>query len=326
MARRHRNLVNQMVSRAKSIFIKTKLRENSNNPNKFWRVINDIINPAKGQTNQMHLLNKDTGVFIEFGREADFLNDYFLNIVRNLDIVGNDDLCQDVYNIQNRFCFLDNMPTVQEVIKLISDIDISKSSCVDGISAKFCKLAMLSVPNHICRLFCTSLETGTVPKSWTKGTITELPKDSDLSEPGNWRPITQTSLFAKILEKIVHVRLFRYLMENNIISEYQFGFLPGRSTQLAVFELSKQILSAMNNKKIFGSICLDISKAFDCIDHTRLYNKLQSIGVSELVMRWFKSYFSRSQEVKGNNIRSQTCTYWYWSRENPRPADFYFLY
>ena len=62
----------------------------------------------------------------------------------------------------------------------------------------------------------------------------------------------------------------------------------------------------MNNKKNCGSICLDISKAFDCIDHTHLYNKLMSIGASDLVIRWFKSYFNRTQEVKVDNITSQT--------------------
>ena len=49
---------------------------------------------------------------------------------------------------------------------------------------------MLSIPDRMCRLFCTSLETGIVPKSWTKGTITVIPKDGDLTDPGNWRPIT----------------------------------------------------------------------------------------------------------------------------------------
>ena len=204
-----------------------------------------------------------------------------------------DDLCMGVYDTLNRFCFLNDMPTTPEVLKLIKEIDVSKSSCVDNINTKFCKEAMLSVPDEICRLCCRSFETGKIPNSWTKGVITVIPKDGDLSVPGNWRPITQTSVFAKLIEKLVHKRLLAYFLDNSIISEYQFGFLPGRSTQLAIFELCKQIFSAMNNKKIFGSICLDISKAFDCIDHVRLYNKLISCGVSEIVIQWFKSYFDR---------------------------------
>ena len=61
----------------------------------------------------------------------------------------------------------------------------------------------------------------------------------------------------------------------------------------------------MNNENIFRAICLDMSKAFDCIDYTRLYNKLTSCGVSDLVLRWFKSYFFRSQVVKVGNVISQ---------------------
>ena len=81
-------------------------------------------------------------------------------------------------------------------------------------------------------------------------------------------------------------------------------FLPGRSTQLAIFELLKQIYSAYNNKKLFGSICLDVSKAFDCINHVKLLDKLRSCGVSDDVLLWLNSYFARTQVVRYNDIES----------------------
>ena len=140
--------------------------------------------------------------------------------------------------------------------------------------------------------------TGKILTDWTKGTITVVPKGGDLTDPGNWRPITQTSIFAKFLEELVHTRLLKYFLTNNIISEYQFVFLPGRSTQLAVFELTKQIYSSMNNKKIFEAVCLNLSKAFDCINHVKLYNKMRSCGIIENVLRWFRNYFNRTQEVR----------------------------
>ena len=95
-------------------------------------------------------------------------------------------------------------------------------------------------------------------------------------------------------------------MVHNIISDYQFGFLPGRSTQLAIFELLKQVYSAFNNKKLFGSICLDISKAFDCINHVKLFEKMKSCGISDPVILCFKSYFSRTQVVRFNDSLSQS--------------------
>ena len=109
LARRSQNAVNQMVSRAKAIFIQSKLSENTNNPRKFWRVINNIINSSKELPMEMHFLNKETGSYVEHGKEADFLNDYLLNIVRNLNIVPTDDLYLNVYDIKDRFCFLDDI-------------------------------------------------------------------------------------------------------------------------------------------------------------------------------------------------------------------------
>ena len=59
----------------------------------------------------------------------------------------------------------------------------------------------------------------------------------------------------------------------------------------------------MNNKKIVGAICLDIAKAFDCIDHERLFNKMKSCVISQIVLGWFKNYFDRTQVVKiGTNV------------------------
>ena len=97
--------------------------------------------------------------------------------------------------------------------------------------------------------------------------VNHIPKGGDLNRPRNWRPITQTNLYSKVLEKIVQKRMLSHIMDNNILSKYQFGFLPGKSTQLAVFDLVKNIYSSLNNKKIVGAACLDISKALDCINH-----------------------------------------------------------
>ena len=108
---------------------------------------------------------------VECGCEADFLNDYFINIAQRLNIPPDNTNMDTVYNIAETFSFEGHMPTIDQVLKLIREIDINKSSCVDKINAKFCKLAMLSIPNEICAVMCKSLKTGTIPASWTRGTI-----------------------------------------------------------------------------------------------------------------------------------------------------------
>ena len=67
----------------------------------------------------------------------------------------------------------------------------------------------------------------------------------------------------------------------------QFSFLQSRSAQLAVSELIKHIYSAINNKKLFVSKCLDTSKTFNCIHHERLFNKMKSCGLYDYVIRWY---------------------------------------
>ena len=146
-------------------------------------------------------------------------------------------------------------------------------------------------------IFASSIETQIFPSTWSKGTVIVIPKSGDLSSPSNWRPITQTSIFAKIMEKIVHRRLFHFFNENSIISSFQYGFCPGKSTQQAIFDLTKFIFSALNHKKIVGSICLDVAKAFDSINHDILLYKLSKIGFNENSIAWFKSYLNRTQVV-----------------------------
>ena len=75
--------------------------------------------------------------------------------------------------------------------------------CVESVNSRFCK----------------SFETGIIQVSWMKGTIAVIPKDGDLINPGNWCPITQASTFAKLLEKLVHSRLLKLLLNSNIISD-----------------------------------------------------------------------------------------------------------
>ena len=92
--------------------------------------------------------------------------------------------------------------------------------------------------------------------------------------------------------------------DNHILSKYQYGFAKNKSTQHAIFDLSKYIYSNLNHKKIIGGVCLDVAKAFDCINHDILLYKMSKIGFSITTVSWFKSYLTRRQVVKYDNIVS----------------------
>ena len=216
----------------------------------------------------------------------DYENNNYLNIYGNID---------DDFNI------LEDPPTLHELNTYVDDIDLTKSSSVDGISTQICKDLFKLAPRYFLSIFTRSLETSIFPRKWAHGVITVIPKSGDLSNPTNWRPITQTPIFAKIFEKIVHNRMMSFFVGNDILANYQYGFRKGKSTQHAIFDFVKYVYSGLNRKKLIGAVCLDVAKAFDCINHTILLYKMSKIGFNDNTIAWFKSYLDRTQVVKFDN-------------------------
>ena len=303
-----RNTVNSMIDKAKSNYIKLQLDRNVKNPRRFWRIINSFLKNDTTNTGEIVFTNTQTGCIIEKGNESSYLNNFFVNIATRLGlddatVYNNDNL--PAYNVRDVLRLENSDIDSIEVERLARNIDVSKSSCIRNINSRICRDVLLMIPDKFSRLFIMSLSRGIFPRLWSIGYVNVIPKCGNLNEPSNWRPITQTNLYAKTLERIVHKRLLNHVVENNILCKYQFGFLPGKSTQLAIFDLLRHVYSSLNNKKIFGSACLDISKAFDCINHTLLLTKLYKIGLSDMSLKWFVSYLDRTQELTFNKITSE---------------------
>ena len=111
-------------------------------------------------------------------------------------------------------------------------------------------------------------------------------------------------MFAKTLEKIIHRRTLNYLTVHNVLTQYQYGFMKGKSTQNAIFDFTKYVYSNLNHKKLIGGVCLDVAKAFDCINHDILLHKMCKIGFSVPTRNLFRSYLTRSQVAKYNDVVS----------------------
>ena len=199
-----------------------------------------------------------------------FLNSYFANVAQRTRGPDNNILSHvDPEWYAGEYPGFDLNPvTAETVYACLEDIDINMSSCIEGINMNICKILVRNFSDRWAKLFLNSLFLGIFPREWTCSIVTLLPKTGDLTNPGNWRPISQTCIFAKLLERIVHSAFLDYLIRNNIMSEYQFVFLPNRSTQEAVFELTKCMYTTINNRKIMGLVFLDVAKAFNPIDPT----------------------------------------------------------
>ena len=146
----------------------------------------------------------------------------------------------------------------------------NKAIGLDNFSARLLKDSATIISASLTRLFNLSLETHIFPSLWKFGKVTELFKKGDRCDANNYRPITVLPTICKILEKAVHIQLYAY----------QFGFRPKLSTGTTLAYFTDNILQNMEAGSFAGAVFLDLSKAFDTMDHHLLLRKLTNIGLT----------------------------------------------
>ena len=203
---------------------------------------------------------------------ANMLNDHFTTIGPSLASNITDPW---VYNGHTFDCTLvDNLYVENyELFELLHDIDITKSSTIRFISSKVLKNALITLIDQFKFILNFSFSTGTFPSSWKKAHITPLPKEGDLTCCNNYRPISLLPLSGKIAEKIVHSRLKNYLEDDNILNRNQGGLSKNNSTINSVSECAHEIFDAINSSQISLVTFIDLSKAFDTVNHKVLLEK-----------------------------------------------------
>ena len=302
-ARVVRNEVNRLVQRKKSNFIKEQLNQHKGDYRKYWRTIRQIVPSKKSQNNKISLIELNSAAEIPSDNIPNRINDYFATIGPKLaeSLGGNWVPTTDPKEANFEF----NQVTLHDFVKIINEIDVSKSSAIDNVSSYVLKLTFQAIPHcllHICNM---SLMSGVFPNSWKCAYVTPLDKGGLRKDVSNLRPVSLLPLPGKLLEKIVHQQTYSYLDQNNILTDCQGGFRPNHSTVSTVAELTDMITDNNDKNQVSLVAYLDFSKAFDTIDHNIFIKKIKHIGFSETPLKWFDSYLKdRSQIVIANNTKS----------------------
>jgi hypothetical protein len=150
-------------------------------------------------------------------------------------------------------------------------------------------------------IYNTSVSLGTVPDSWKEGNITALFKKGDKSDPGNYRPVSLTSVICKLMEKLVREIIVNHMIKNEIFSNKQFGFISGRSTTLQLLRVMDEWTEILDHGGKINSIYMDFMNAFDKVPHQRLLRIMERSKISETVIKWKESFLNdRKQKVTVN--------------------------
>lgn len=282
------SLYKKCVHKAQQITNTNYIKTYKNPCKATWNVINSQLNQAAfcNEINAIKYNNKISEVPEEI---SDIFNKYFTNLSSESSNSHNNNYNRIPINSYTMYL----PPTdSKEIFNIIMSLNNSNSVGYDEIDTKILKLCAIHICDILAYIINLTFLCGDFPEKLKYSVVKPLFKKGDKLDLNNYRPITLIPIIAKIFEKAMYRRLDNFLNKHNIIKREQFGFRPRSSTSLACFHLVKEITESIDKKQHVACVFLDMSKAFDFVNHNTLLNKLERLGVRGKAQEWFRSYLT----------------------------------
>lgn len=297
--RAKRNAVRSMLRKAEASYWIGLFKESSS-PKDFWRISNRILGKIK--SDKIGPLQDSNNTIISDDRQkANLINNYFIDIAhdltKNLDPVHLDTtfyINRITPTIEN---FSLNWDIVRDVLKSINP---NKAVGPDNIFPKDLKLAQDSAIQGLLEVFKKSMDCCKFPQQWKESLVTPVFKKGNRLDPNNYRPISLLSTPGKLLEKVVCDSLDDHMLSNGILTDRQWGFRRGYSTESLLLHLTESWGSALDRGHKVGVLFIDFRKAFDCVNHSILTEKLKAVGLAGDMWKWINDYLSN--RVQGTSV------------------------
>ncbi len=179
----------------------------------------------------------------------------------------------------------------------INNLKKSVSRTPDFVPSYYIKMTSLQLLKPLTIIFNYSLQTSQVPKLWKKAIVVPIFKKGKKNDTKNYRPISLTSIFCRLLERIIHNQISSHLQNNSIITIAQHGFMKKRSTQTQQIKFLDILTSHYELNQHLDVIYLDFSKAFDKVSHKKLLHVLKHIKLHTGLINWIGNYLSERTQI-----------------------------
>ena len=298
-----KNKINNDIKATKSQYYKERLRENSSNSAAVWKTINDVMGRDIKQSNINSIKINSTSSTTSNPQEmSETFNTFFIEIGESLaEKLPDSSKSYRDYLVQAQSSFQLRLVTPIEVLGLLKNLSANKATGLDKIPCRLVKMAAPFVNDSLSSMFNASIISSIFPSDWKLAKIIPIHKGNEKDELNNYRPISILSSISKVLERLIYNQVYDYLSSNNLLSECQSGFRRFHSTTTSLLEASTEWFTNMDQGKLNSVVFLDLSKAFDTVNHSILLEKLTCYGFHTDTIKWFSSYlFERKQQCLVN--------------------------
>lgn len=301
---KYRNKITHLIRSSRAKYYKDKFDSYKNNTNKTWRTINDLIGKYNRKKPPNYFMDGDSKI----SNKADIANNFnkfFAEVGPNLarKINSQRPFSDFLSTPFDKSIFL-NPVSEMEILEITNTFKNGKSSGFDDINPGVIKQIAPFVVQPLAHIFNLSMVTGVFPSALKIAKVIPIYKKDDPHTFSNYRPISVLPCFSKILERLIYNRLFNFLSSYDILHDNQYGFRKNHSTDLALIDIYNKISSALSKHHHTIGLFLDLSKAFDTIDHSILLTKLNHYGIRGTPLALLSNYLHNRKQFTSFNSHS----------------------
>ncbi|KAK4806238.1 LOW QUALITY PROTEIN: hypothetical protein QYF61_013382 [Mycteria americana] len=263
-----------------------------------------ISSKRRAQENLQPLVDGGGNTVTKDEEKAEVLNAFFASLFNSR---ADCSLGTQPVELEDRVGDQNGAPIIQG--EMVSDplhhLDTHKSMGPDGIHPRVLKELADVLTKPLSIIYQQSWLTGEVPADWRLANVTPIFKKGRKEDPGNYRPVSLTSVPGKLMEQIILSAITRRVEDNQGIKPSQHGFRKGRSCLTNLISFYDKVTRLVDEGKAVDVVYLDFSKAFDTVSHGILLEKLAAHGLDGCALRWVKNWLDgRAQRVVVNGVYS----------------------